>query len=168
MDGCIRPYADKDEEVFFDCELDEKAIVISEFDYDGKRVPASYLYENEKGQKFLVFTFIGSAVKYTSALASGYLRQKYFHEAAEWMNEKLPIKALGHPKLYIISKEDEKRRAYAIGNFSLDVIEEAKIKIPHDVQNAEFNGFSGRIENGEIVIDCLHPWQFGFIIADKA
>lgn len=168
LDGAIRPHADKDGEVFFDCALDERAVVISEFDYDGKRVPASYLYENRDGQKFLVYTFVSSAVKYTSALASGYLRQMHIHLASEWMGKKLPVKVTGHPKVYVISKEDDQKIAIAVGNFSLDVVDDAVFEVPFRIKNADFNGITGKTKENKIIIDRMHPWSFGFITAEKA
>lgn len=55
LDGCVRNTACQNRNAFYRCSVKSSAQIESVFPMVNGEIPASYIYENEAGQKFLVF-----------------------------------------------------------------------------------------------------------------
>ena len=166
LDGCVRYSAPSK---FHRCTLAPGAKVESTFSQpDGSSIPASYTYENEVGQKFLVFLFDGIAVKSNSALSCSYYRQAQMIAACEWMGAPLPAFSRKKPEFYLICKQDETRLAVAFCNFSLDYAEDAVIELAAPCSSAEFIGCTGRLEGDKIILDYIPAWGFGAVLLSRS
>lgn len=71
--------------------------------------PACVLYENEQGQRFMIYSFASETVIVRNGWNCGvfrnYCRQKQLVEEIEWLQKKpLPAICFGNPFLYILCK----------------------------------------------------------------
>ncbi len=164
LDGCVRYSAPSH---FHKCILAPATQVESVFPQENGSIPASYTYENAAGQRFLVFLFDGIAVKSNSALSCSYYRQAQILAFCRRVGAPLPAACCKNPEFYLICKEDENQLAIAFCNFSLDYIADAVIELSRDCRNAQFLGCTGRLENGNIIIDHIPAWGFGAVILDR-
>lgn len=135
-----------------DLELSDGARVISEFvdtDYigspfDRRRVPSAYLYENAKGQRFLVYAFRAQNQPETSGMYWNYRRGAQIASAIEWLGGKpLPVNCTGEPFGYCRCNEDEGSVAVAYFNCTSDGIEKLDFKFARDVKLLKIIGGSG-------------------------
>ena len=85
--------------------------------------PLAYLYENKKGQRFLVYAFDAEDQRDESSLFWSYCRGIQIANAVEWLGgEGLCVRCEGNPLLYCIVKENERSRAVAYLNCHPDPI----------------------------------------------
>lgn len=167
LDGCVYSDVYRGSNAFYACELDQKAIIESVFPYEKEEIPASYRYENEAGQKFLVFLFRGDKVKSNSGLSCSYYRAGQIQNAVEWMDKQLPVRISGHPGMYTIVKEDDEAFAFAYANFSLDPAYDVLFELDASDKDVEWIGCNGKKAENGIIIDCIHPWSTGAVILKK-
>ena len=166
LDGCVRNTKSFGGDMFFDCILRKNAQIESVYPSLYGETVASYRYQNECGQKFLVFLFDGNAVKSNSGLSCSYYRQRQIVEACEWMGETLPCSLRKHPGLYMIVKEDKEKKAIAFANFSLDPAYDVLIEMK---AGKKFEGIGAEVNQAEngIRISCVYPWSTGCVIIWK-
>lgn len=147
------------------CEIsvDEKVVVESLFRFGEKSVVGSYRYENEKGEKFLVFAFEGYCAN-EHALKQ-YTRGEQIADAIEWMGHTLPAKMLGNPDCYLLAKENEEGLAVFVGNFFSDECINTTVTLARDYKSIEFFGASGRLEGNTVRFDDIPPYaSVGFVV----
>ena len=140
-----------------------KVLAIS-VDGDKKYVDA-YLYENEKGQKFLVFAF--DAAFSGKHRFRSYAMQKLLYGAVEKLSGKpLPAKCGGNPDLYILTKRGaDGSLAVGLWNFFADAIREPIVELDREYDSIEFFGCTGRKEGNKLILSKLHAFEFAFICA---
>lgn len=167
LDGCVRNTACQNRNAFYRCSVKSSAQIESVFPMVNGEMPASYRYENEEGQKFLVFLFDAGYIKSNSGISCSYYRQKQIIDACEWMGAKLPAVIKKHPGMYMIAKEDDQKFAIAVTNFSLDPAYDVEIELKHAKDIAEMDGMTGEITDKKLKIKCIPPWSSGYAILRK-
>ncbi len=145
----------------YNIEISDKADVISTFYYEGTETPAAYLYENENGQRFMVYGFVYSELYERSGNIFSYCRGRQINDSMEWLGgKKMPVECNGHPKLYCICKENESGIAAGYFNFHEDEINDAEVIFEKKPSKVEFINCDGiKTENGVII---KHMKAFGF------
>lgn len=127
--------------VFYRCELDDAARVLSLF-YQGvdglsmitetvlsgqEGFPGCYLYENAAGQRFMVFTFVAESVTVYSIWKNGvfrnYCRQDQLLYGIEWLQGKpLPAVCRKNPGVYLLCKRQDDALTVGVWNFFADEV----------------------------------------------
>ncbi len=132
---------------------------------DGRR-PASYTYENAKGQRFLVFAIDGYVqIKRTNHFLRGYMRGEQIKDAIEWMGKRLPASMLGNPDCYLLCKKNDDGMAVWIGNFSQDECMNTTVVLDGEYSEIEFLNCSGRLCGDRVELDVVHPYaSVGFSV----
>ena len=133
------------------------------FESQGK--PLCYLYENDSGQRFLVFTCIARE-------GEGFLKQhgngKIIADNVLWLSgEKLPAYSYGNPNLYIQCKEDEESVVIGIWNFFEDEAIEPVIFLGREYKNADFLFGEGSLSGDKAVLEDIEPFGFRAIVLKK-
>ncbi len=156
----------------YDISVSENAKIMSRFAYtkDDKvstgEVIGSYLYENAKGQKFLVFAFdayFNGEITYRS-----YLRSRELVNAVEFFGEKLPAYSYGNPDLYILAKKNENAMAVGLWNIFADSIPEPIVELDEEYPEIEFINCSGKILGNKVYLSEIAPFAFaGFCVSKK-
>jgi len=125
-----------------DIKTAEGAKVISTFvstDYLSEprhRSPAAYLYENAKGQRFLVYAFRSQSQPETSGIYWNYRRGEQIAEAVEWLGgAPLPVRCSAEPFGYLRCNENENSVACAYFNCTADAPESLTFTFSKDVKN---------------------------------
>lgn len=144
-----------------DIEIKDNATVLSVYRHDGKKTPASYIYENDNGQRFMVFAFSVENILPRSSDLLSYARGQQLVDYAKWLGgEELPATCIGHPMLYSIAKEDDRTKAFAYFNCHADEVKNAKIKLSFKAKNVKFINCIGRYEDNYVIIDYIKPYGF--------
>ncbi len=108
---------------FLTAALKEKAHTLLRVMANGETLPLCYTYENEKGQRFLVWLFHAATVARNSDLTEGYMIQKAMTTGVEWVAKKpLPAKCEKHPKLYMMCSENGKTLTVGLFNCFEDTV----------------------------------------------
>lgn len=130
--------------------------------------PACYRYENKRGQRFVVFSFVASTVHvrnntpWVTGLFRNYYRQKQAIDAIEWaQRKKLPATSTGNPDLFLLCKKGKNSQAIGIWNLSEDCIPEAVITLDKIYRNADFF-FTDGILSGDTIRLSKPLSAFGF------
>lgn len=129
----------------------------------------AYRYENEKGQRFLVFTFDMDMSWGEMGVCRSYCRQKQLIEGLEWAGrKKLPAVCTGNPDLHIICKRTEEGLAVGLWNISADCVLDAEIRLDGGYDGMELFGCEGVLE-GDCVKLCteIAPYAFAGILLTK-
>lgn len=147
--------------------IKERTEVISHFVsnefFADEKFPAAYRYENEKGERFLVYAFDAEQQQDSSSLYWSYARGKQVADQIEWLGgARLPARCDGHPQLYAVCKQDENNLALAYVNCHEDEIFDAKVTFADPIGKVRFHACTGkRIDAHTVVVDYVKP--FGFI-----
>ncbi len=142
----------------------DKAEVLSRFMPDN--APASYRYENGKGERFLVFAFDEFASRPNATAPNrnyfqNYYRQKQLLDGVEYLCGKpLPVSSEKNPLLYFLSAQDETSMAVAMANVFPDEIAEPKIRLNKKYQKIRFVNCSGRLEGDTVYLSRIEPYGF--------
>lgn len=129
-----------------------------EEDVPKEEFPACYLYENKKGQRFCVYTFVALNVQnrdiyngFNGDFFVNWCRQRQIFEAAEWLQKKkLPAKSLKNPYLYVLCAENDESRLVGLWNLWEDEILRPEIELDAPVKSVEFYQTEG-YANGDKV-----------------
>ncbi|MEE1047970.1 MAG: hypothetical protein U0M60_11160 [Clostridia bacterium] len=152
----------------YNIEISDKAEVISTYYYEGIETPSAYLYENEKGQRFMVYAFDMEEVHNRSGLILSYCRGRQLNDAIEWLSgEKMPVVCNGQPKLYCICKEDESEISAGYLNFHADEINNAEIKFANKAKSVRFINCEGEATEEGAVIKHIKSFGFAGIVIEK-
>ncbi len=175
------------EGVFYEATLKKGAIVDSEFiitepglgvipplGLDGKkRFPAAFFYQNEKGMRFAIYSFLPESVTTTNEWIPGifrnYCRQRQLARAYEWVGGKsLPAMCFGSPELYILCKKDRDEMAVGLWNLFADGIVDPVIELDDCYREVDCYRCSGRLEGKRLILDGeLPPYGFAFFTVRK-
>lgn len=149
-------------------QIESSAVIDSRFAARGEDIPASYLYENKAGQRFLVFGFIGEEQDDKSALYWSYARGEQIADNMLWLcGSELPARCDGHPHLYAQTKENDSSIAVGYINFHTDEIFDAEIKLAKEVENVRFIGCEGKqVDSKTVIINYINANSFAGFEAD--
>lgn len=133
-------------------------------DGDKKNI-GTYTYQNEKGQKFLVFAFDGYFN--SEHLFKQYARGTQIVKAIEWMGKRLPASMLGNPDCYLLCKENQTGKAVWIGNFFMDECMNRTVTLDKAYTKVKFIGCNGRLDGDKVVLDSVAPYaSVGFEVEE--
>ena len=167
---------------FYKYELNEKANVLSVF-FSGESpvligldaptdsensYPACYLYENSKGQRFMVYSFDASSTRVENFWMQGlfrkYYRQHQFAYGVEWLQgRKLPVMCFDNPQLYTFCKSNDKSMSVIIWNFFADSVLNPKIVLDKEYKTFDCKNYSGTLEGNILKLDREIP-PYGFVM----
>ncbi len=147
--------------------LKEGAEVLSEFVSGDIRLTGWFRYENEKGQRFLIFPVCGRELTGRSVDKAGYLNgyalRRMLIKQTEWLN-KTPLDAYAegnYPRLYTLVKKNETALAVGLWNLFEDRIDSLTVRIHGDYSKIRFVNCTG-VREGDTVrlTSVLHPYEF--------
>lgn len=150
----------------FDHVFSEEIRVESFGEYEGRRIPMSYTYENADGDRFLVLnvdTRITDKGLYAPTTRH-YARSRQYAEAVKWLSRgerSLPAYSYGNPDLYILSKKDEKGvMAVGLWNFCIDWVFAPKIVLDREYKEITFLNCEGILSGNTVTLSDLSPYGF--------
>lgn len=173
---------------FYDFTIDEKATILSEFivkddvggfanisphDRTGQHIPACFCYQNDKGQKFMIYSFVAQTVwvksEWTPGLFRNYYRQKQLANGVEWLqNRPLPAMCYKCPQAYILCKKDENSMTVGIWNLFADTIYTPEIFLDTAYSKAEFYKCGGVLNQDKVNLETdIIPYGFAIITLYK-
>ena len=127
-----------------------------------RRLPACYRYENEKGQRFLVYGFRAESQPRQSGMYWSYGRGAQLGREIPWLGKSaLPAKCEGHPFLYSRINEDAHSLVVAYFNCSADGIDEAEVTFARDIKLRRLIGGQGEQTDARTV-KLLDIRSFGY------
>jgi hypothetical protein len=139
------------------------AVIQSEFVSGERRSIGSYAYENEAGQKFLVFAFDGYTVN--DHAIRQYVRGELIRAWISSIGKALPASIEWNPDCYLLAKEKDGEMAVWIGNFFADECMSTTVTLDRPYREIEWIGCSGRLEGNKVMIDEIGPWRsVGFVV----
>lgn len=142
--------------------LDEKVQILSKIVCpNGTSYPTAYRYENENGQRFLVY-LIDAATLNDDGFYRNYARQRQLTENIQWLQKKpLPVICNGHPDLYILCSRKGNHLSVGLWNLSADAIVSPEITVCEPVQEIRCIRCAGTV-NGNMVrlSTTLHAFEF--------
>ena len=119
--------------------------------------PIAYKYENQSGQRFLVFLFEGDSVYHfptrvcLSGLIKNYAVQSVLTEALPWVARRLlPAYCNGNPELYLMCRKEENSMILALFNCFADHISDAVVTLDEEYGRIECFGCEVVIEKNNI------------------
>lgn len=170
-----------DDKVFYHFELKEGAKVLSKFYscsdglgvlppdgiLEGNSYPACYLYENAKGQKFMVFAFSAASFGSTNMLLPttvfrNYLRPRQLAKGIEWLQGKpLPATCFGHPNTYMLCRRNGDQLTVGIWNFFSDEIFTPEINLDREYTSLDCYRCEGSLDGSKVKLSTdIAPYGF--------
>lgn len=153
----------------YDMKISDKALISSRFSYvteDGitrREIVGSYLYKNNKGHKFLVFTF--DAYFNGEAIYRSYARSLQIKNTIQhFFEKKLPAYSYGNPDFYIIAKKNEQEMAIAMFNCFADSVLKPIIELDKEYTDIKYMNCSGNIKGDKVYLDEIAPFAFAGIV----
>lgn len=139
--------------------LCDTAQVLSFTEKDGERIPMSYFYENEKGQRFFVLNII-SDINNPNVLRHYERNRQYIEAVHRLSGESLPARISGHPALYIQSKEDEASLSVGLWNFFPDPVFSPEIELSASYSGITFINCSGILQGNKVTLTDIPAFSF--------
>lgn len=144
--------------------FDESIVPESVATINGREEILSYRYQNEAGQKFLVFTF--DCENHNLVLKRSYARQRQLLNAIEWfLGEELPVKIEKNPQLYVITATKGKTRRIGLFNCFSDPILEPIVKLNRTYEKVNTVNCTAEIKGKELRLKQPIP-AFGFAVVE--
>ena len=131
--------------------LKEGAFVLSEFESDGKRYPAAYVYQNGNTE-MLVYTFDIDKIPHRSAVLLSYMRaeQLYrFFGDISYLEKS--------PGVYQLCKKGTDETAILMVNISQDPIIDGRIHLDKDYCKLECLGATGQLKDRVLQLNSVIP-----------
>ena len=155
-------------------EISDKAQVLSRFvdtDFikeEKKSVPAAYLYENENGNRFLVYAFRSERQPVNSGMYLNYHRGQQIADAIAWLgSEPLPVTCNGHPFGYLRCNRDDKTVAAAYFNCTPDGIDKLEFKFAGAIKNAKVIGGVGeKTSDNTVTVSDVRGYGYVTVVAE--
>ena len=123
--------------------------------------PASYTYENAKGQRFYVLAHDNFMSEACPNYFNNYYRQAELVETIEWLGgKKLPATCMKHPNLYILAAIGQGALSVALANMFQDDIFEPVIQLDREYQEIQFLNCSGQLKGDKVYLSDVGPYQF--------
>lgn len=159
----------------FEIHCNNNAQVLSRFTLS--KTPASYRYENSRGQRFYVLAFdlyqswcinIAGRPNYEPHLKNyrpnfenNYYRQADLMEAIHWLcGRRLPAVTVKHPNLYVLASRNEASMAVSLANVHLDDVFAPEIKLDKEYTEIRFLNCTGKLEGDTVTLSDIPPYGF--------
>jgi len=140
-------------------DIAESAELMSWTLYEEKKIPVCYKYENQNGQRFVVYTFDGYSTD--EEMFRNYERQKQIVNAVKWLSGKnLPVSCTGHPDLYILAKRSENKLSVLLWNFFPDRIYSPELEFENEIKSAEIFRAEGSFDKNILTLSEIAPYDF--------
>ena len=111
------------------------------------RVPLCYRYENENGQRFLVWTYHSATLKRDADVTSAYLTADAMRTGTEWISRRpLPAQCVGNPLLYMMCRKDGDTLSVGLFNAFSDPVLSPEIKL-----GAAYREVTGAINTSAVI-----------------
>ena len=121
---------------------------------EGKEKILAYKYENQNGQRFLVFTLCADAMVRNPIHLRSYEVQAVLLREIEWLAGKpLPAKTVHAPELYTLCEKGENYTSVVLLNCFYDSALNPVIELDREYSYVEFANCSGRIEGNRVMLD---------------
>lgn len=144
--------------------LNEKTEILSFTEKDGEKIPMSFRFINENGQRFFVLNII-SDINNPSVLRH-YERNRQYTENTPWLSgERLPAAVHGHPALYMQCKEDKNTLVTGLWNFFSDIVFSPEITLDGTYTDIEFINCTGELTGDKVILSDIPAFGFaGFSV----
>lgn len=148
----------------YTAELKDGVKLLTRYVVNGAEIPGSYLYENAKGQRFLVFLFDGYYCG--EGMFRMYTRARQIKNSMQWLCGKdLPAFCGGNPDLYMMYKEDAGKAAVGLWNFSADPVLRPYIELNRSYKKLTCINCKGTLEGNKVYLSKLYSNEFaGFAV----
>jgi hypothetical protein len=150
----------------FDHVLAETARVESYGEFEGRRIPMSYTYENADGERFLVLNFDTRVVgkELYAPSTRHYARSRQYAEAVKWLSKdkaSLPAYSYGNPDLYILAKKGEDgSMTVGLWNFCIDSIFDPRVELDGEYSEIRFLNGTGILSGSTVTLSDLPAYGF--------
>lgn len=142
--------------------LSDSATVKSEFLLKDERIPASYTYENEAGQRFYVYTC--DAYWNQETIWRNHSIGPQLADAIEWLaGRALPARCHKNPDLYMMCKAKDKELSVGLWNFCIDSILKPEITLDREYGDIRFINCKGEMTGNRVVLEEMPPFGFAGI-----
>ena len=159
--------------VFYEFTLDSKARVVScfacptaglasvEFNEEtDKSFPACYIYENARGQRFMVYSFTAlmatvNGQGWRMGVFRSYYRQKQLADGIKWLQKgrALPAMCFGNPEMYILCKRNGDGLTVGLWNLFPDSVLKPQIKLDGVYSKLDCYNCKGEIKGDIVYLD---------------
>lgn len=130
-----------------------------------EKIPAAYLYENDRGNRFLVLTFVATQAE---AGFRSYLKSQQIAAAVEWLGgQKLPAVCMKNPDLYMMCKAEGDTLCVGLWNLCPDRIDNPVIELAEKYSDAEYINCKGKLCGDRVTLSPLGAYEFCGIILKK-
>lgn len=127
-----------------DISINDKAMVLSKIIVNNEECIGSYFYENDDGEKFLVYNFVMEKDVKIPGVVRNYYRQKQLADIYEKLNGKrLDAVCLKNPDLYIMTKKNDNSLAIGLWNYFEDKIINPQIELGESYKSVRFINCDG-------------------------
>lgn len=148
--------------------VDEAAEIESCFDTEEGVIPASFRYENCKGQRFLVYCYDANDNADREEFYRQYTRAEQIISAIPWLcGRELPAVITGNPDLYVQLKENESSMAMGLWNFFSDDIPQPEIILTFTPKSVKTINCNAVIHENKILLSRIEPYGFAFFEVNK-
>ncbi len=140
------------------------ARVISVFVGETDTYPSAYLYQNDSGQRFMVYAFDIQDVLPQSGLLVSPSRGMQLNDSIEFLaGRRMPVVCSGNPLLYCICKQGENSCAAAYFNCSDEEIINAQIELSFTPKKIRFINCDGFESDGGVTVSRILPYKMAAI-----
>ena len=149
-------------------ELSPKAELCLSITVDGTTLPYAYRYENEQGQRFLVYLLDSSALARTNGLMQGYVNQSLLQDAVSWIARKpLSFTSKPHAGLYTLCKQTEDTLTIGFFNCWADPIWNPVFSLSEAYTLAEGIRCDASLDGKELRLSTIPPFNFAVVTLKK-
>lgn len=142
--------------------LKDGCAVESVFETPDGDLPASFRYKNADGQKFLVFAFDGYFAN--ESLYRQYTRSMQITNAAQWLcGKKLPAHLYGEPDVYVMTKENENKKAVGVWNFSVDTLFDPVLPLDGSYEITDTLNCTAEIRDDKLYLSDIPPFALAAV-----
>lgn len=131
-------------------------------EYIGESSAVSYHYENENGQRFLVYPFVAQQARRVSMLFRCYYKQSQLQKSLSWLRKRaMDVYIPKNPDLYVQTKRNDNTMAVGLWNFFYDDVFAPQIELGEEWGSAEFLNCNGSLIGNTLTLSDIKP--FGFV-----
>lgn len=153
-----------------DAEIKDKAEPLLFSSLQDNSQPFAYCYENQNGERFLVFLFEGASIYVpneraaVSGITKNYATQEVLINTINWLSEKtLPAYCDKNPELYLICEQDENTLSIGIFNCFADPLTNPVITLSEEYSSIEALNCEAELSGNSAILTSDLP-AFSFAV----